>query len=374
MTDAQQHEADRATGAPHPRRTVRLYGQSAAEATFLDAFNSGRLHHGWLLTGPRGVGKATLAWRIARFLLTRSDAGGDQPGGPDPVGSLDADPAAAVCRRLAQLAEPRAFLLRPVWDDERKRFKQGITIDEVRRLKNFFHMSAADAGSRVVIVDAADEMNTSAANALLKLLEEPPEGAVLLLVSHQPARLLPTIRSRCRALRLATLNPEDMAAALAGSGIGATERPEALAALAGGSVGQAIRMITMNGLGHYGQLVALMQGAPHIDRPAAIALADAAAVRGDVDQFAFMADLLDIFLSRLARTGIAGPPEGQAAPGEAVLFVRLAPDAGAARHWARLQQSLGARARQGHAVNLDPAALFLDTLLKINDAARDMAA
>ena len=265
-------EPDRVEGAPHPRETRALCGQARAEAAFLDAHAGGRLHHAWLLTGPRGVGKATLAWRIARFLLTEPPAAdgaglfGDTPPAPT---SLDVPEDHPALRRMEALAEPSLFLLRRAWDDKARppRLKTVITVDEVRRLKGFFALSAADGGRRVVIVDAADEMNANAANALLKLLEEPPAGAVLLLVSHQPSRLLPTIRSRCRELRLETLGAEDMAAALAAAGHAPGEEAEALAELAGGSVGEAVRLANLDGLAAYRSLVALFAGAPGIDRP-----------------------------------------------------------------------------------------------------------
>jgi DNA polymerase-3 subunit delta' len=176
---------DRLDGAPHPRETARLIGQDVAETAFLDAFRQGRLHHGWLLTGPKGVGKATLAWRIARFLLaTPEDDGMFAPPPPD---SLDIPPDHPVARRLRALAEPRLYLLRRGPNDKETALSQFITVDEVRKMKSFFALSAADGGRRVAIVDAADEMNSAAANALLKLLEEPPAGATFLLVSAPPA-------------------------------------------------------------------------------------------------------------------------------------------------------------------------------------------
>ena len=209
---AELPEPDRIEGAPHPRETARLYGHEAAEAAFLDAAISGRLHHAWLITGPRGTGKATLAWRLARFLLATPPAGetGLFGAAPPPM-SLDIDPEHPVARRMRALSEPGLFLLRRGANDKGDRLSAEIRVDEVRKLKGFFSLSATDGGRRVVIVDAADEMNTAAANAVLKLLEEPPRGAVLLLVSHQPNRLLPTIRSRCRELRLAPLAPDDLA-------------------------------------------------------------------------------------------------------------------------------------------------------------------
>jgi DNA polymerase-3 subunit delta' len=206
----------------------------------------------------------------------------------------------------------------------------------------------------------------------LKLLEEPPAGAVLLLVAHQPARLLPTIRSRCRMLRLDPLGPADLAAALAGAGVPA-EQPERLAELADGSAGEAVRLVREDGLALYARLVALFATLPGLDRMAALAVAEAAAGRGAEGRFDMTLSLLDRLMARLARAGVTGRLPGEAAPGEAALLARLAPGAAAGRGWAELAQTLSLRARRGRAVNLDPAALLMDMLLRIDAAAGTLA-
>ena len=368
-------EADRSEGAPHPRETLQLFGHQAAEAEFLSAFNTGRLHHGWMITGPRGLGKATLAWRMARFLLATAEGAEAGLFGAAPAPqSLEIDRDDPVARRIQALSEPRLFLLRRPFDDKAARLRQEITVEEVRRMKSFFTLSAADGGRRVAIIDSVDEMNVSAANALLKLLEEPPEAVTLILISHQPFRLLPTIRSRCRELRLSPLGPEDLAAALEQAG-GAVEpdAAQALAELATGSVGEAFRLTNNAGLESYQQLIRLLDTLPRLDRARALQLAEQGAGKGAEPRFELILTQIDLFLARTARAGVTriAPPE--AARGETELIARLAPSVGAGRIWAELAQTLGLRARRGKAVNLDPAALLMDIFLKVDETAAAVA-
>jgi DNA polymerase III subunit delta' len=363
MTDLA--EPDRVDGAPHPRATPALYGHAGAEAAFLDAFNADRLHHAWLITGPRGIGKATFAWRAARFLLTAE--GGGLFGAP---ASLDVSPEDPVARRMLTLAEPRLFLLRRGANTTGTGLSAVIRAEEMDDLRLFLRLRATDGRRRAVIIDAADEMNATVANGLLKVLEEPPLGVTFLMVSHQPMTLLPTIRSRTRTLALSPLTPPDLARAMAGAGhpVGGDDTV-ALAALAGGSAGMAIALLQADGLAQYRALVHLMEGLPRLDRKAALTLADKAGGRGGDARFDLTVGLIDAFLTRAARTGAAGQALPEAAAGEAALLQRLVPDMAAARSWAGLAQTLGARARAGKAVNLDAASLVLDTLLKIEEGA-----
>ncbi len=362
--------ADRLEGAPHPRETSRLIGQGAAEADFLSAFAQDRRHHAWLITGPKGVGKATLAWKLARFLLTRESNDG-LFGAPPPPETLDVAGDHPVLRRVLAGSEPRLLPIARAWDHDRKRLKTVITVEEIRKLSSFFGLSAPDGGERVVIVDSADEMNVNAANALLKTLEEPPPATTLLLISHQPGRLLPTIRSRCRVLKCSPLAPDYLIEAMQATGVEALNGA-ALAELAGGSVGAAVELSEAGGTDLYGQIVALLATCPRLDRPAAIKLAESASGRGSEARYALILRLFDTALARLARSGAGHAPHAEAARDEAQIFARLSPGPGAAQAWATLHQDLTARAAHARAVNLDPSSVILDMILKVNERASEV--
>lgn len=362
-------QADRIEGAPHPRQTRNLYGHGPAEQAFLDAHAEGRLHHAWLITGPRGIGKATLAWRMARFLAADTGAGGGLFGDALPA-SLQMEPDTPVFRQAEQLAHPGIALCRRAYDDKAKRLRTELTVDEVRKLKGHFAMSAAEGGWRVAIVDSADEMNRSAANAILKLLEEPPARAVLILISHSPARLLPTIRSRCRALRLNPLTDDDLRRALTDAGIDAGDDPT-LFALANGSVGMAVDLLMGDGMKHYHSILSLLSAAPRMDRAAVIALGDRCTGRDAAPVFEMILRLTALALGRLARAGAAGPAE--LLPEEQDIAARLCPDVPAARAWSETLQQVQARAAHARAVNLDPGQVILDMFLQIEQTAGRLA-
>jgi DNA polymerase-3 subunit delta' len=347
-----RQEADRQTGAPHPRETRRLFGQEAAESQILSAMRAGRLPHALLLTGPRGVGKATLAWAVARFIL----AGGG-------AADLRCEPESDVFRLTSGLSHPGLHLVRRPWEEKTGKLRTEIPVDEIRGLRRFFQVSAAHGGARVGLIDAADEMNVAAANALLKLLEEPPADGTLLLVSHRPARLLPTIRSRCHVVRCAPLAPAALSAALAGIEVEPPEDVGALAALTGGSVGGSVRLLAEDGLALYGSVLAVLANGPRLDRPSIVRLAETGASRLDLLQ-----ELVALALGRMARQA-AGASVGATLPLEEEVFARLARQPEHAAIWASALQAILQRAAHARAVHLDPAQVILDTFLQIDAAA-----
>ena len=364
-------EPDRVEGYPHPRETRDLCGQARAEAAFLDAWAGGRLHHAWLLRGPQGIGKATLAYRIARALIAQpADMGGGLFGEDTaaPVPTTLAPPEDCPVRaRILSQAEPRLFVLRRTPNPDTGRMRGEITVDQVRRMREFLQLSATDGGWRVIIVDAMDEMNRAAANALLKYLEEPPAETLFVLVCHAPAGLLPTIRSRCRTLDLAPLAPPDLASALAGTGAAIAPGTEtALAELGGGSAGEALRLIAGDGLMLYARIVALLSHGQGVDRAAMTALAEQCAGRAGADRYRAVLALALRLLARLARAAATGQPPPEAAPDEASLFARVATHTSQGAEWAEALARIAATTRHAVAVNLDPAQCVIDTFLEID--------
>jgi DNA polymerase III subunit delta' len=235
-------EDDEADGAPpHPRETLQLFGHEEAERALLEAYRGGRMPHAWLIGGPRGIGKATLAYRMARFVLAHPDPAAPQMRS---AGSLALPPGDRAARLVASQGHPDLLVL------ERRPGDSGalrtlIAVEDVRKLVPFLGSTAGEAGWRVVVVDSADELNAAGANALLKLLEEPPRCCLFLIVSHAPGRLLATIRSRCRRLLLRPLAPVDIARAVAAA-LGRDPDDTAVqkaASAADGSVAQAIALL-----------------------------------------------------------------------------------------------------------------------------------
>jgi DNA polymerase-3 subunit delta' len=264
--------ADRIEPVP-PRETTVLYGHAEAEHALLAAYRSGRLAHAWLLGGCPGVGKATLAYRMARFVLAHRDHG------LPPVAtatSLHVDAEHPVARRVAAQAHGDLLVLERTINEKTGKLRQEIQVDDVRRSVTFFGSTPAEGGWRVAIVDAVDELNGEGANALLKILEEPPQRALLLLVSHSAGRVLPTIRSRCRLLTLRPLAAGDVARAAAAAIGQDPDDPEitAAAAVAEGSVRRALALLDRDALDLRNRVLTLLGRLPALDPRALHALGD----------------------------------------------------------------------------------------------------
>jgi DNA polymerase-3 subunit delta' len=336
-------ESDRFDLAPHPRETTALFGHAAAERELLDAYRRNRLAQAWIIGGPEGIGKATLAWRFARYLLAHPD-----PAAPDvraaetlavPVGH----PAA---RRVATMALADISLLRREWNDKTKKHFTEIRVDDVREITRSFHQGSGTGGWRIAIIDCADDLNRSAANALLKLIEEPPERSLFLLVAHQPGRILPTIRSRCRKLMLSALTQEETVAAVEALGAPWSDRPsEEIAAAATrseGSVREALRLLGGDAMAFDASIARLLQRLPQVDWLGVHLLADKLTGRDNEPAYETFMRALERHLDSRVRTLSQG-----GAPAARLI--------GYARAWDEIR----ALARETEVFNFDKRAMVL---------------
>ncbi|MCC6889921.1 MAG: DNA polymerase III subunit delta' [Hyphomicrobiales bacterium] len=336
-------------GWPHPREVSELIGHAEAERTVLDIYRSGRMPHAWLIGGPSGIGKTTLAYRIARFVLANPDAAAPEL---RPATSLAVAPEHPVAQRIAAQAHPDLLVLKRVINEKTGKLYTVIRVEDVRRTSPFFGSTAGEGGWRVCLVDNADELQyPNAANTLLKILEEPPAHALLLLVSHAPARLLPTIRSRCRRLLLRPLTAEQVAEGVARS-LGRDADDEDIreaAAHADGSIGRALALLEGPALELRRQVLAQLQRLPAVDPRALHALGEALAGT-EPQRLAAFVDTVNQWLA--ARTDNSSQ--------EIHRLVRLA-DA-----WERINQA----ARDAHTYNLDRKPLVFSVFNWLAEAAR----
>ena len=336
-----------------PRANPDLLGHDAAEATLLSAWNAGKLPHAWLIAGPRGIGKATLAYRFARFVLAEGakPAGGGLFGAPAAPSSLALSPADPVFRRVASSGHSDLGVAERTSNPKTGKMRSEIVVDDVRGLVQFLRMTPAEGAWRVVVVDAADEMNTEGANALLKALEEPPDQALLLLVTHAAGRLLPTIRSRCRMLFLQPLADERVVTLLSRyrPEVPAEER-KILASLAEGSIGRAVDLTDRGGAELYREVLGLLADLPKLDALAVQRFADQIG-RGGEDASANLRtafDLMGGLVHRLAKSASGTPA---ALPDEHALAARAA--ARGAQPWVQAWERLGRLNSATEGLNLD---------------------
>lgn len=358
---------------PHPWsppwRNHRLVGHESAEQTLLAAQQSGRLHHAWLLTGPRGIGKATLAWRFARFLLCGQQGGGLFGGGPETLDVSADQPGRAL---IDARSHPDLFHLRRSLHPDTGRMRSEIAVDDVRDLGAFMHMTPAMGDWRVAIVDSADEMNRNSANAVLKILEEPPPKAVLLIVSHAPGRLLPTIRSRCRQLALRPLG-QDAVMQLLGDYAPDVEIEEraALARLAEFSVGRSLELATAGSLGLYREMVEVLATLPELDMPRLHGFAERFSKKGEEANadWRSLGYLLDGWLKGLIRQWAVGKETAPIVPTEGGLQTRLLA-AGSLDRWMEAWEKVAHLLSRADAVKLDRKQTVLGSFLALQTAMR----
>jgi DNA polymerase-3 subunit delta' len=346
MARRQTDEED-ADEAPHPRATTALFGHASAEAALLAAYRSGRVPHAFLIAGPKGIGKATLAYRMARFVFAH----------PDPAArevlaatSLAVSAQHPVARRIAAQAQPDLLIIERTLNEKGVLHKQ-IAVDDIRRTVAFFGSTAGEGGWRIAIVDAVDELNRSGANALLKVLEEPPQRTLLLLVSHSASRVPATLRSRCRILTLRSLADADVAAAVAGAIGSAADDPQIMAAAAAsdGSVARAMAFLDEGALALRHQALDLLERLPALDAKALHALGEALAGTDPQPLTAFV-DTVNAWLSQRLDGG--------------------ANDLGRLARLAEVSQRINAAARDVETYNLERKPLIFNVFGLLAEATR----
>lgn len=382
---------------PAARENPGLVGHEDAERNLRQGFESGRLAHAWLISGPQGIGKATLAYRFARYVLAHgtNEGGGDAAGAglfgesplpgetsetPEANGPLYLAPSHPVFQRVASGGHVDLISVERTINEKTGKLRTEIIVDDVRGVGQFFRLTAGEGGWRVAVIDCADEMNLSAANALLKVLEEPPERALLLLVSHNPGRLLPTIRSRCRKLALQPLGDETVASLIE------TYRPDldpgdttALARLADGSPGRALALAAEGGLDLYREMTGLLETLPRLDIAALHAFGAKLGKTGSDEAFRTATGLLRWWLARLimvAAGAAAGGPigsRGQAAgrfsADDEALISRLGGAAGLDR-WFEVWEKINRLLDKTDPINLNRKQVVLNVFLTLENAVR----
>lgn len=340
-------------GPPAPKANPEFHGHAAALAALSHALTSDRLPHAWLLGGRQGIGKATLAYRFARALL----AG---PSAVDQTLTLAVDHP--VFRQVAAGSHPDLRVIQAERDARTGKVKPEITVDTVRAATASLHTTAAEGGRRVILIDEVERLNRNAANALLKPLEEPPAGAVLILISHRPGKIAPTLRSRCAKLLLGPLDEAVIVDALAKhDGDVSSERRQAAARLAQGSLGRALELADGDWIGLYQRLVQCLVTEPADQRALQEVMRDLAR-RGGTHGFAAPIGLIQELMGRLvrARHGRLGPPIFAEEP---ELIGRLA-DLRPLDRWASLWEKIARLAAAVDGLNLDHTQALLQILTR----------
>ena len=366
MDDSHKHPDLPDSLAPSPRATADLMGHEAAENLFLDAAAAGRIAGAWLIAGPQGIGKASLAFRLARFLFA-GGAGQDLFGAPQSLAVGEADP---VFHRVAAASHGDLLTVERTVNQKTGKMRSEIVVEDVRRMAPFFHQSAGEGGWRIAVIDGAELMNRSAANAALKLIEEPPHHSLVLLVSHAPSRLLPTIRSRCRTVPLQALTVEQVVLLLERyrPDLDAADRVP-LATLADGSPGRALRLAELGGLDLYRDLIGLLTKLPNLAPADVHRLADRLAPVNNGMAFATTLELFRWWLARLVRQGAGGAALTPVVDEERGLLARLSalPDL---ERWLDVWEKVGRLQERAISVNLDRKQVVLSSLGAMENAAR----
>lgn len=351
-----------------PRTNPDCLGHEDIEKMILADFTAGRMPHAIVLSGAPGIGKATLAYRLARFLLSQSEAGGASLfGDAAPPENLYIAADQPVFRRVASGGHADLMTVEREFDEKRGRLKNDISVESVRRIHPFLRKTAAEGGWRVVIVDSAEHLNQSSQNALLKILEEPPKKTVLILTTAQPGGFLPTIRSRCRMIPMAGLSDDVMQTLLDKFAPGLPPSQKSmLVTLAEGSIGRALQFHEDGGIALYQDLLQAAATLPELDLVLVHELAEKFGKFGAERSFETACDILTGWCERVTRLQARGQPMADVLPGDGAVFQRLT-DLYPPQHFLQTWEKLTKLFYQTDAYNLDKRQALITSFLMLQN-------
>ncbi len=359
--------SDKIAGAPHPMLANEIIGHSSQKLSFLSSFASNRLPQCWLLAGDMGIGKASFAWLIAKFLLTTKYQPADLKIdlSKTNINSILEPQSGSTLNRIISGSEQRVYVVRRGYNEKRKAFFKNISIEDVRKLQSYCSLSIADGGKRIIIIDTADDLNKSSSNALLKLLEEPPKNTIFLLISHQPNHLLPTIKSRCQKLSFSNLDQTDLGAVLTAIGCKIEPSDEvSLSILSKGSAGAACRLINSNCINLYRDILNIASSLPNLNTNKILQLSQNYFAKAKPSEFEIFIEMMQHFFSRLCKTGVMQKPVlPSVTDNEAKIMKSLCPNLKSARLWSDVANISLAKLNKGYLLNIDIESLILDAFI-----------
>lgn len=363
--------SDKIAGAPHPMLANEIIGHSSQKLSFLSSFASNRLPQCWLLAGDMGIGKASFAWLIAKFLLTTKYQPADLKIdlSKTNINSILEPQSGSTLNRIISGSEQRVYVVRRGYNEKRKAFFKNISIEDVRKLQSYCSLSIADGGKRIIIIDTADDLNKSSSNALLKLLEEPPKNTIFLLISHQPNHLLPTIKSRCQKLSFSNLDQTDLGAVLTAIGCKIEPSDEvSLSVLSKGSAGAACRLINSNCINLYRDILNIASSLPNLNTNKILQLSQNYFAKAKPSEFEIFIEMMQHFFSRLCKTGVMQKPVlPSVTDNEAKIMKSLCPNLKSARLWSEAANISLAKLNKGYLLNIDIESLILDAFIYLEE-------
>ena len=368
MSDEPDHFfSDKLAGAPHPMQAKEIIGHTSQKISFLNFFASNKIPQCLLLTGDKGIGKASFAWLIAKFLLTTKYEPADLKIdlNESNISSLLEPQDSETLNRIIAGTEQRVYIVRRGFNEKRKTFFKNISIEDVRNLQSYCSLSITNGDKRVIIIDSADDLNKSSGNALLKLLEEPPKNTFFLLISHQPSLLLPTLKSRCQKLSFSNLNQTDLRTVLTKIGCVIVPSDEvSLSILSNGSAGAACTLINSNCINLYQDILNIASSLPNLRTDKTLQLSQNYFAKKKPNEFEIFLEMMQYFFSRLCKTGAMQKPLLPSVTDDEIkIMKKLCPSLRTANLWSEAANITLTKLNRGYHLNIDIESLILDAFI-----------